>query len=269
MTATIAPITVVPPRQATPFVKAVKTEWVKLRTLRSTWLTVGAATTASVVLGAALVESQVSNWSSMTRQQRLDFDPTSASMIGVLFGAVILGSLAVRAVTSEYSTGMIRTTFTALPDRRGVLAAKAAAAAALAFPVIVVCDLVSFLIGQQILAAKHVQASLGTPGALRAIVVGAVAVSLVSVMGVGLGALIRRTAGATTVLSLVFIGGALFANSVPVGLRQYLPETAVQAVVTVHRSSGLLTPAAGLAVIAAYAALFLGLATVRISGKDA
>jgi ABC-type transport system involved in multi-copper enzyme maturation permease subunit len=205
----------------------------------------------------------------MTPYQHATFDPTSASMIGVLFAAVIMGALAVRSVTGEYSSGMIRSTFTARPDRQAVLAAKAATVAAVTFPVALVCNFAGFEIGQRILAAKHASVSLGHPGVLGAIVVGAVAISLVSVLGVGLGALIRRTAPATTVLTLVFIGGALFAQLAPTGFRQYLPETATQAVMTVHHSAGLLRPGAALAVLAGYAAVALGAASLRIARRDA
>jgi ABC-type transport system involved in multi-copper enzyme maturation permease subunit len=205
----------------------------------------------------------------MTPKQHAAFDPTSASMIGVLFAAVILGALAVRSVTGEYSSGMIRVTFTARPARRAVLAAKAVTLAAVTFPVALVCNFAGFEIGQRIVASKHVAVSLGHPGVVGAIVVGAVAISLVSVIGVGLGAFIRRTAPATTVLTLVFIGGALFAQFAPTGVRQYLPETATQAVVTVHRSAGLLRPGAALAVLAGYAALALGAASLRIARRDA
>jgi hypothetical protein len=190
-------------------------------------------------------------------------------MIGVLFAAVILGALAVRSITSEYSSGMIRTTFTARPARQAVLAAKAATAAALTFPVALVCNFAGFEIGQRILAAKHVNVSLGHPGVIAAIILGAVAISLVSVVGVGLGALIRRTAPATTALTLVFIGGALFGQFAPTGLRQYLPETATQAVVTVHGSAGLLHPGAALALLAGYAFVAMAAAAIRIGRRDA
>jgi hypothetical protein len=190
-------------------------------------------------------------------------------MIGVLFAAVILGALAVRSVTGEYSSGMIRATFTARPARQAVLAAKAATVAALTFPVALVCNFAGFEIGQRILASKHASVSLGHPGVLEAIVVGAAAISLVSVLGVGLGALIRRTAPATTVLTLVFIGGALFAQFAPTGIRQYLPETATQAVMTVHHSAGLLPPGAALAALAGYAAVALAAASLRTARRDA
>ncbi len=99
--------------------RAVKTEWTKLRTLPSTWRTAVIATVLSIGLGTILCVSQAQQWTSMTAQQRLTFDPTSCSLFGVVFvGAMMLAALGVRSVTAEYSTGMIRSTFTALPTRR-------------------------------------------------------------------------------------------------------------------------------------------------------
>lgn len=269
MTAITYPMTTAPGARATTISRTFKAEWTKLRTLRSTWRTVAGALTISIGLGAAVVASQVSQWDSMTAKQHQVFDATSTSMIGMLFAAVLLGALAVRTITSEYATGMIRVTFAALPARRTVLAAKAAAMGALAFPVTLASNLASFEIGQRILAGKHAQVSLGHPGVLAATVFGAVAVSLITVVGVGLGGVIRRTAGATTALSLVLVGGAMFGTFLPAGFRQYLPEAAAQAAVTVHRSAGLLRPGPALAVLAVYAVVAFQLASIRVAHRDA
>ena len=94
-----------------------------------------------------------------------------------------------------------------------MLAAKAATAAAFAFPVALLGDLVSFELGQRIFAGKHLEVTFGHPGVLQALVFGAVAVSLVAIIGVGLGGLIRHTAGATTALALVIVGGAVLGSS--------------------------------------------------------
>jgi hypothetical protein len=249
--------------------RTVLAEWTKARTLRSTWRTVAVAAAVSVGLGAAVVASQVSSWDTMSAAQRRAFDPTSSSMIGLLFAAVIIGSLAVRTITSEYSTGMIRTTFAAVPSRRTVLVAKAASMAAIAFPLALFCNVAGFEVGQRILSAKHVEVSLVHPGVVQAIVFGAIALSLIAVIGTSIGTLIRRTAPATTLLSVVLIGGALFGTFLPAGLRQYLPEAVTQATVTVHHSAGLLHPGVALAVLATYAALVLAAASVRIGSRDA
>ena len=178
----------------------------------------------------------------MTAQQRATFDATSASLFGVIIVATLLGALAVRTVTAEYSTGMIRSTFSAMPPRRLVLAAKAATVAAFVLPIALLCDVAGFELGQRIFAGKHLQVALSHPGVPRAIVFGAVAASLVAIIGVGLGGLIRHTAGATTTLTLIIVGGVTLGQLLPAGLRQYLPGTAIQAAITVHRSAGCSRP---------------------------
>jgi hypothetical protein len=164
---------------------------------------------------------------------------------------------------------MIRSTFSAMPARRLVLAAKAATVAAFVLPVALLCDIAGFELGQRILASKHLQVALTHPGVPRAILLGALAASLVAIIGVGLGGLIRHSAGATTTLTTIIVGGVTLGQLLPGGLRQYLPGTAVQAAVTVHRSPGLLTPDAAIAVLGAYAAIALAAALIRAGHRDA
>ena len=224
----------------------------------------------SIALGTILCVSQVHAWSTMTAQQRQIFDPTACSLFGIVFvGAVLLAALGVRAFTAEYVTGMIRSTFTATPTRRLVLAAKAAVTAAFVFPVALLASVVSFEVGQRVFAGKHLQVTLGHPGVLQAVVFGAVAVSLIAIIGVGLGGLIRHTAAATTALVLVIVGGVTLGQLLPAGLRQYVPGTALQAAVTVNHSAGLLRPGAAIAVLGVYAAIVLAAASMRMAHRDA
>ena len=204
---------------------------------------------AAIGFSALATAVQASSWATMSAQQRQAFDPTSTSLTGMWVAVVILGALGVRSVAAEYTTGMIRATFTAMPARRLVLAAKAATAAAFVFPLALVCDVVSFELGQRILAGKHIQVALSHPGTLQALIFGAVAASLVTIVGVGLAGVIRHTAGAVTALAMLILGGAIFGQMVPAGLRQYIPGIAVQAAVTVHRSAGLLRPGAAVLVL--------------------
>jgi ABC-2 type transport system permease protein len=250
--------------------RTVKAEWTKLRTLPSTWRTAVMAVTISIGLGAVLCISQANQWASMTAQQRRTFDPTACSLGGFfLVGAVLLGALAVRTVTAEYSTGMIRTTFTAMPTRRLVLAAKAAVTAAFVFPVALLAVVVSFAVGQAVFVGKHLQVSFGHPGVLQAMVFAALGVSIVALIGVGLGGLIRHTAAATTALVLIIVGGVTLGQFLPAGLRQYLPGTALEAAVTVHRSAGLLKPGTAIIVLGVYAVVALVAASLRVAYRDA
>jgi len=257
------------PVRTTTISRTLKGEWTKLRTLPSTWRTAAFAFVVSIGAGALLVITQANGWATMTPSQRASFDATACSLFGIMIAAVLLGSLGLRSVTAEYASGMIRSTFAAMPARRLVLAGKAAIVAAFAFPVALASNLVAFEIGQRIFAGKHLQVTLGHSGVAGAIVLGAVAVSLIAVIGVGLGGVIRHTAGATAAMAVVIVGGVTFGQLLPAGLRGYLPGTALQAAVTVHRSSGILTPGTAIIVLGVYAAITLALASIRAAHRDA
>ena len=169
----------------------------------------------AVALAAVVASQQAGDWDGMTAAQRADIDPTASSLIGVLFTTVILGSLAVRSVTSEYSTGMIRLTFSAMPHRRRVILAKAAIVAGLALGSALAANLVAFLVGQGILSSVDASTTLGAPGVARSIVFGALAVTATAILGVGLGAILRRTAAATTLLAMAIIGTRCSPRSCP------------------------------------------------------
>jgi ABC-2 type transport system permease protein len=262
-----------PPVRATDMTTAIrrilKGEWTKLRTLPSTWRTAAFAFVFAVGAGAVFTSSEASQWAGMTPGQRATFDATSCSLFGIMIAAALLGSLAVRSVTAEYASGMIRSTFVAMPARRLVLAGKAATVAAFALPVALASDFVAFEIGQRIFVGKHLQVTLGHPGVLGAIFFGALAVSLIAVIGVGLGGVIRHTAGATAAIAVVIVGGVTFGQLLPAGMRGYLPGTALQAAVTVHRSPGILAPTTAIVVLAAYAGIALTAASIRAAHRDA
>jgi ABC-type transport system involved in multi-copper enzyme maturation permease subunit len=249
--------------------RILKAEWTKLYTLPSTWRTAAFTLVFSIGAGAVFAISEAGQWANMTPGQRQSFDATSCSLFGIMIAAVLLGSLAVRSVTAEYASGMIRSTFTAMPARRFVLAGKAAIVAAFAFPLALVANFVAFEIGERVFAEKHLQVTLGHPGVMGAIFLGAVAVGLIAVVGVGLGGVIRHTAGATAAMAVVIVGGVTFGQLLPAGLRGYLPGTALQAAVTVHRSPGILAPGTAIVVLAVYAAIALAAASMRAAHRDA
>ena len=195
---------------ATTINRHLKGEWTKLRTLPSTWRTAAFAGALAIGFTAAV---DLSTGQLDRPAAPAAFDATSASLFGVIIAATLLGALAVRTVTAEYATGMIRSTFSAMPARRLVLAAKAATVAAFVLPIALLCDVAGFELGQRIFASQHLQVALSHPGVPRAIVFGAVAASLVAIIGVGLGGLIRHTAGATTTLTLIIVGGVTSASS--------------------------------------------------------
>jgi ABC-2 type transport system permease protein len=247
---------------------ALHAEWTKFRTLRSTWLVLGISIVASVALSAVASASDVRNWDDMSTTQQAAFDPTSTSLVGVLFGALVLGALGVRTISSEYATGMIRTTAAATPRRAHILGAKTALVAVTTLLAALVANAAGFLTGQRILSSEQIGVSIRERASIDAIVAGAIAVSAFAVIGVGLGAIVRRAAVANILMALVVIGGQLFGSAMPLTAQKYLPFSALQASVSVNSSDDLLSPFPAVLVLVAYATATVVAAMYLVERRD-
>jgi ABC-2 type transport system permease protein len=254
-------------------VRVVESEWVKLRSLRSTFWSFVAATAFIIGLSAMFSSFEANNWSSMGPLERLSFDPTAVSLRGIFLAQLAIGVLGVMAVTGEYSTGMIRATLSAVPRRLPVLWAKLAVFAGAVFVAMLASTLVAFEIGQAILSSTHHQASLSTPGALRSIVGGALYLAMLAMLGVGLGFLIRNTGGAITSLFGLLLILPVLAQALPTHLAndviKYLPMPAGTSIVgTVHDPS-LLSPWTGLGVFGVYVVAAITAGAAMLKRRDA
>jgi len=253
----------------------VRSEWTKLRTVRSTWWTLLVTAASMVGLGALFAARY--GIGPISPADRAVFDPAAYSLSGFFLAQLAVGVLGVLAITGEYATGSIRTTLAATPQRLSGLAAKAVVLAAVTALVGIASSLAAFLVGQAILANKGLQAHLGGPGVLRSVVGALLYLAVLGLLALGLGTLIRSTVGATAVVvGLVFIlpgiVGAL-PSSWEYTITPYLPSDAGQALIgrTKFAPQGLhlLPPWTGFAVVCAYAALSLLAAAVILSRRDA
>jgi ABC-2 type transport system permease protein len=102
-----------------------RSEWTKLRTVRSTYWTLLAAAIAMIGLSAIVCAVYVAQYATMSQKDKLTFDPVSVSLAGGFLAQLAISVLGVLVITSEYGSGMIRATFAAVPQRLTVLAAKA------------------------------------------------------------------------------------------------------------------------------------------------
>jgi len=243
-----------------------RSEWAKLTSVRSTYWSAVVAVAGMIVigLGGAIGAARATH-------QPASFDPISASVGGFVLAQLALGVLGVLAVTSEYSTGMIRTTFTAAPQRGAVITAKAAVFGAASFAIGAVVSLFTFLVGQAVLGHRGV--GLGAPGALRAVLGVGLYLGLLGVLAVGLGTIIRRSAGAIAVLLGVLFVLPVFAGLLPASIRdtvtKLLPFNAGHAIFNTTKGATTLSPALGLVVFALYAAAALAIATTLVRNRDA
>ncbi|MEV6012896.1 ABC transporter permease [Streptomyces sp. NPDC051976] len=183
-----------------------RAEWIKLRSVRSTYLTLGAAVVLGLGVGLLDVSSAAGHWTTMSAADRADFDPVGDPLSGFQFGELALGALGVLAISTEYATGMIRATFTATPRRGTVYAAKALVLGLFALVASELCAFTAFLLGQAVLSRRHLNVGLGAPGVLRAVACAGLYMAVVTLVGFGLGAIIRHTAGAlAATFALVFL----------------------------------------------------------------
>jgi len=154
-------------------------EFTKIRSVRSTYWTLLVLLVVSVGIGAAITGGTAANWSHMAPPDRASFDPTQASVAGLFYlGQLVIVVLGAMTLTAEYSTGMIRTSLTAMPRRTVVYVAKAAVFAVVALVVTFVAAFVSFFLGQVLLASTHDTATLSQPNVLRAVVGSALYVTM-------------------------------------------------------------------------------------------
>jgi hypothetical protein len=249
------------------FRDAARMEWIKLRSLRSTWWTLALTVVGAVVLGTVIGIN--------TRNAAGDL--TNNALAGIAPGLLLAGVLGVLAMTSEYSSGMIRATLAAVPRRPLVLAAKAAVLGAVMLAAGQIAAFASFLAGGLALRHGIAAPSLGQPGVLRAVLLTGTALCLSGLLGLGLGAIIRHTAAAIAVLAGgVYVAG-MFVGFVAQGAMAYLPLIIVgnSLSTTQPESCGgaacphLLSAWTGLAVFCLYAVVALAAGCWLLVRRDA
>jgi ABC-2 type transport system permease protein len=256
---------------------AVRSEWTKLRSVRSTTWTVVATVVLTIAIGVLVTATTAHNWAHTSLVDRLRFDPTGQSLTGLFIGQLALGVLGILAMSAEYGTGTIRATLAAIPHRRLVLAAKAGVFLVLAVVVGEVVSISSFFIGQAILSGTTPHATLGQPGVARAVFGSGLYLATLGMFALGLATMIRHTAGTIS----VFVGSLfilpLIVMAFPQSLRdavaKYLPAiigaTMTSANPRLGADSPAFSPWVGLAVLAGYAAAALVLGGVLLQRRDA
>ena len=252
--------------------ETMRSEFIKIRSVRSTFWTLLGQAVAAIAFAVANCAGAVAHGS-----YGPDFNPAQASLAGqVGIGELIIVVLGALVITSEYSTGMIRTSLTVMP-RRGVLyAAKAIVFAAVSLAVSLVTSFAAFFIGQAILASKHVDTTLAQPYALRAVLLSAAVVTVFGLLAYGTGAVIRNSAGAiTAILGVIFLI-PLLAQALPTSwfqeMERWLPGGQAVYSISAGRAWSVsdLFPAWGeFTVFCGYAAVLLAVGAWLFCRRDA
>ncbi|MEN0130750.1 MAG: hypothetical protein AAGC49_15025 [Brevundimonas sp.] len=246
--------------------RAVRSEWIKLRTLRSTWLTLGSVvvTLAGFGIIAALAT-------------RSGADMTAAEAFSVTVGGtglavLIVGALGALVGAREHGSGMIRTTAAAVPRRSRIVLAKSVALTALLAPAVALGVGIAAVVGTSIQRSAGVATlALSDPLALRAMIGSVVYLVGIALIGMAVGVLLRSVAGSVaSVVGVVIVLPSILAALVPAswaGVLDALPAAAGDAFTTIT-GGGSMSPTAGLVDFLAWVALALAAAATVLTKRD-
>jgi ABC-2 type transport system permease protein len=253
----------------------VRSEWIKFRSLRSSWISLVAMVLIVDGIGTLFSALHAHRMeSNLPPGAQIQFDAVEVSLRGVYLAQLAIGVLGVLVITGEYGTGMIRSSLGAVPKRTPVLIAKALVFALVTFVVSLPTTVLGFELGQWAQSGTHDQADLATPGAVRAIVGGAVFLTLIGLLAVGMGFIVRNTAGAIATLVGIVLVAPLLTNALPepynTDVAKFLPlNIGNRAISTTEFDPNLFGPWVGLGVLAAYAVGALVIGAVVLRRRDA
>lgn len=231
--------------------RVLRSEWTKIISVRSTVWTLAAAVVVTVALGMLISLLIRNTFDELSTEDRITFDPTLTSFAGTSLGQLAMIAFGILVVSGEYSTGLIRASLAAVPQRGLLMAAKLTVATALALAVGTATSFLAFFGGQALLG-EH-RTSLGEPGVLRAVFGGGLYMGLIALFAMGATWMLRSAMLSFGVLMpFFFLISSILAN-VPATekLGRYLPDQAGQRVMSVvqadHRPYG---PWGGLGIMA-------------------
>jgi hypothetical protein len=250
------------------FRQVARMEWIKLRTLRSTWWALAITAAGGAVIAVVIGLNTISR----------SADLTNNVLAGLIPGLLLTGVLGVLVMTSEYTSGMIRATLTAIPRRPLLLAAKAAVFATASLAAGEAASFLAFFAGGAAFRHGISAPALSQPGVLRAIVLGGASYCLIGLLALGLGAIIRHTAAAVAVLVVgVFLLGPIIGSAAR-GVAAYWPVFIIGNSLTTTKPPScagaaqcvhFLSPWTGLAVLSLYAAVPLAIGCWLFVRRDA
>jgi len=251
-----------------------RSEWTKLWSLRSTRWSLLASFIAMAGLGPLVAVVQMSRWSHMSPGDRLTFDAINTGVGGYHLAQLGIGILGVLVISGEYTTGMVRSSIMAVPRRLPVLWAKMLVFAVVTFVLMLIASLISFFAVQAIVTQHHVQHGIGYPGALRTVIGAALFLTVLGTMCVGLGGILRNTAGGIAAfVGLLFVLPGIsdiLPSSVNNAISPYLPLNAGTTVAS-HSfdSPHHLAVWVGFALFCGYTALVVLGAAISLARRDA
>jgi ABC-2 type transport system permease protein len=251
--------------------QVLRSEWTKIRSVASTVWTLSVALVVTVGLGVLISWFTRREFDNMPVRERLTFDPTFISFAGMTLGQLAMIVFGVLVVSNEYSTGMIRTSLAAVPQRGVFYACKLVMATAPAFAVALATSFASFFLGQAVLGPHRT--SLGADGVLRAVIGGALYMTLIAVFSMGVAAMLRSPMLSLGVLMPFFflLSPILGTVSATKKVGQYLPDQAGSRIMQVVTAGDDVPygPWGGLGIMALWCAAVLAGGYLLLKHRDA
>ncbi|MEY9930674.1 ABC-2 type transport system permease protein [Catenulispora sp. GP43] len=252
--------------------RALHAEWIKIRTLRSTWLTALLAVAVALTFALLGYHSTAHHWPTMTPPERAAYDPVRAGYSGAVDLAVLaLGTLGVLTATGEYGTGAIRTTFTATPRRSHVVTAKIAVVGGFSLALGQATAFTIFETGQHLIASTGAQTTLSQPHVARAVLAAGLFLAASALIGLGLGFVIRRTAGALAAFFGLYFLAQLLLGAISDTASKVALSEVFASICSVRPRAGKITPSvpAAFVILAAYVLISCGAAFIAVRRRDA
>jgi len=256
-----------------------RSEWTKLRTVRSTTWTLVATVVAVVGIGAIATAVTAAHWKNGGFADRIGFDPTARSLAGIFLGQIAIGVLGVLAMSAEYGRGTIRATLAAVPNRPLVLTCKAVVFGVVALVTSEVLAFAAFFVGQALLRGSTPYATLGQPGVLRAVAGVGLVLAVIGLFALGLATIIRHTAGAISAFVGLLLVLPLVIQAFPVSVQhtliKFMPLVIAENMAATNSVRGdfggaiLFSPWVGFAILCGYTAAALVAGGILLVRRDA
>lgn len=246
--------------------QTMRAEWTKLVSLRSTRWTLLTTLAGTVLVTFLSTHSAVHHNAPWYR----GFDPTNQSLSGLAIGSLVLGVLGILAISGEYGTGTIRASLAAMPRRNVLLVAKVLVVGLSTLVMGEVLSFLSFFEGQAVLKGGAPTASLSQPGVLRAVALSGLFLALFALLGLGVGLVIRHTAGSIAVFAGITFLIPILLSSISHGIARFAPELLfANSIAAVDRQPNAVSVTIGVVLMVGYCVVALGLGAVLLHRRDA
>lgn len=251
----------------------VRSEWAKLWSLRSTgW-------TLAIMFLVSVGFSILASWGTAThlkeaRAGGTTIDPTNIATAGLAFGQLALGVLGVLIISGEYSTGGIKSSLAAVPQRAMFLTAKLIVFTVVTLVAAMVTSFACFYLGMTFFSAHDAGVGIGDPHVLRAVLGAGLVTTISGLLGVAIGTVLRHSAGAITItVGLLFVVPIVL-GSIPAHIvhdidKYFLVDATANTTQAMAATNNMLGPWTGLIVYAVEVVALIVISAILLERRDA